>query len=72
MAINWNHRKGRWEADKLTDAHDLKIQQSEPVYLLDRKTGIYKEYKIPKRTRKPKIKNGKIISSWYYEDDIWD
>jgi len=45
--------------------------QPEPVFLYDRKTKTYKEYRIPVKRIKPIIKNGRLIKKEYWDDDIW-
>ena len=72
MTQHWNHRRGRWETDTKAEADHLKRTQPEPVYLYDRKTKTYKEYRIPVKRMKPVIKNGKLIKNIYWDEDIWD
>ena len=71
MTRYWNHRRGRWEVDNKTEADMLKRMQPEPVFLYDRKTKTYKEYRIPVKRIKPIIKNGRLIKKEYWDDDIW-
>lgn len=72
MARWYDWRKGIWNVDTIADANGLKKSQTDPVFLLDRKTGMVSEYKIKGKSRKINIKNGQLVSKSYGTDDKWD
>ena len=73
MSKDFNWRRGRWETDNITDAHELKQTQPDPVWILDRKTKKWKEYKEKTHIRSPKIRHGRFIDTVGSDkDDIWD
>jgi len=73
MSKFWNWRCGRWEVDNESDARELKMDQPEPVYVLNRETGQYKEFKIKTKVRSPRMRHGQFTDKkGSYKEDIWD